>query len=133
MLYYIYLVTKKSCGNQSLPVLTGIDRANVLIVGATQGIGLGFVRALLPQTNIQQVFATYRQSETASELLDLSQQYGDRLKCLQVDVTLESQIAGAIKQIKQLVSELHLVIYCVGVLHEGKLSPEKFNLFVSSK
>jgi NAD(P)-dependent dehydrogenase (short-subunit alcohol dehydrogenase family) len=106
-------------------VLTGIDRASVLIVGATQGIGLGFVRALLPQANIEQIFATYRQSETASELLDLSKEYGERLKCLQVDVTVESQIAGAIEEIKLLVSQLHLVIYCVGVLHEGKLSPEK--------
>jgi NAD(P)-dependent dehydrogenase (short-subunit alcohol dehydrogenase family) len=121
-------------------VLTQIDRANVLVVGGSQGIGLGFVRALLSQENIQQIFATYRQSETASELLELSQQYGDRLKCLQVDVTVESQIAQAIERIKEAVAELHLAIYCVGVLHggakprlqaegtapdEGKLSPEK--------
>ncbi|MGF1542292.1 MAG: SDR family NAD(P)-dependent oxidoreductase [Pleurocapsa sp.] len=121
-------------------MLTKIDQVNVLIVGASQGIGLGFVRALLPQENIQQIFATYRQSQTASELLELSQQYGHRLKCLQVDVTVESQIVQAIELLKQEVTELHLVIYCVGVLHgaykprgrlagtdpyEGKLSPEK--------
>lgn len=115
-------------------MLTGIDRANVLIVGASQGIGLGFVKALLKQDNIKQVFATYRSQATASELLTLQQEYGEiakragvanRLSCLQVDVTQETQIADAIEQIQESVKELHLAIYCVGVLHEGELTPEK--------
>ncbi len=102
-----------------------IDPANALIVGASQGIGLGFVKALLGQNNIERVFATYRSQATAGELFTLQQQYGDRLKCLQVDITQESQIAAGVKQIQASVKELHLAIYCVGVLHEGKLTPEK--------
>ena len=106
-------------------MLIGIDRANALIVGASQGIGLGFVKALLDQNNVERVFATYRNRETAGELFILQEQNRNRLKCLQVDITQESQIETGIKQIKELVSELHLAIYCVGVLHEGELSPEK--------
>lgn len=106
-------------------MLAEIDRANVLIVGATQGIGLGFVKALLQQKNIETIFATYRQSETSSELFALQEQHGDILKCLHVDVTQESQIEASVEQIKALVKELHLAIYCVGVLHEGDLTPEK--------
>ena len=106
-------------------MLTEIDRLNALIVGASQGIGLGFVKALLQQENVERVFATYRSQETSSELFTLQQQYGDCLKCLQVDITQESQIANAVKQIQESVDELHLAIYCVGVLHEGDLTPEK--------
>lgn len=106
-------------------MLAEIDRINALIVGASQGIGLGFVKALLQQANIGTVFATYRNRETSSELFTLEQQYGDRLKCLQVDITQESQIEARIKQIQKSVQELHLAIYCVGVLHEGDLTPEK--------
>ena len=105
-------------------MLTEIDRINALIVGASQGIGLGFVKALLKQENVERVFATYRNQES-SELSTLQQQYGDRLKFLQVDITQESQIANAIEQIRESVKELHLAIYCVGVLHEGDLTPEK--------
>ena len=106
-------------------MLTEIDRLNTLIVGASQGIGLGFVKALLQQENVERVFATYRRQETSNELFALQQQYGDRLKCLQVDITQESQIVNGVKQIQESVKELHLAIYCVGVLHEGDLTPEK--------
>ena len=106
-------------------MLAEINQANALIIGASQGIGLGFVKALLQQENIQQIFATYRNPQTAKDLFALQQQYGDGLKCIAVDVTQESQIAAGVEQIKELVPELHLVIYCVGVLYEGDLMPEK--------
>ena len=106
-------------------MLLEIDRANALIVGASQGIGLGFVKALLQQKNVARVFATYRNSATSNELFSLQQQYGVRLQCLQVDITQESQIAQGVKQIQESVKQLHLAIYCVGVLHEGDLTPEK--------
>ena len=140
-------------------MLSEISQANALVVGASQGIGLGFVRSLLGavayggnphprqflqvgepaqrtvsqdraapllnQDNIQRIFATYRDSNTASELLELQDRYSDRLKCLQVDITSESQIAAAIKQIQTEVKQLHLAIYCVGVLHDSKIAPEK--------
>lgn len=106
-------------------MLLEINQANILIVGASQGIGLGFVRSLLQQNNIQQIFATYRNGDTAQELFNLADRYGDRLKCLQVDITQEAQIAAAVKQIQESIGQLHLVVYCVGVLHEGDLAPEK--------
>ena len=106
-------------------MLAEVSQVNVLIVGASQGIGLGFVRSFLQQSNTARVFATYRRADTAVELLNLAGEQGERLQCIQVDVTQETQIAEAIALIKQSVSNLHLAIYCVGVLHEGDLSPEK--------
>ena len=106
-------------------MLTEIESANALIVGASQGIGLGFVKSLLQQDNFKSIYATYRNPDTAGELLDLERQYSDRLKSLQVDITDESQIAAATKKIKNDLQQLHLAIYCVGVLHDRNLSPEK--------
>lgn len=106
-------------------MLAKINHGNALIVGASQGIGLGFVRALLQKYNFNHIFATYRNQSTAGELFTLQKQYGDRLKCLQVDITDESQIVAGVKQIQESVKQLHLVIYCVGVLHEDNLAPEK--------
>ena len=104
---------------------SAINQGNALIIGASQGIGLGFVRSLLAENKIPHIFATYRNQNTASELLTLQAQYGARLTCLQVDVTQESQIVAAVKQIQESVKQLHLVIYCVGVLHSENLAPEK--------
>ena len=106
-------------------MLAEINHANALVVGASQGIGLGFVRALLQKDNFQRIFATYRSQSNTSDLLALQEQYGDRLECLQVDITDESQIIAGVKQIQESVKQIHLAIYCVGVLHEGNLTPEK--------
>ena len=98
---------------------------NAFIVGASRGIGLGFVRKALQNSQYTKIFATYRQESSADELFTLQQQNEDRLICLQVDITQESQIAAAVEQISQIVDRLHLVIYCVGILHEGEFQPEK--------
>ena len=106
-------------------MLLEIDRANALVVGASQGIGIGFVRSLLQQDNIQNVFATYRNVDTARELFALQKDNSNRLTCLQMDITQESQIEEGVKQLQQSVKQLHLAIYCVGVLHSENLAPEK--------
>jgi NAD(P)-dependent dehydrogenase (short-subunit alcohol dehydrogenase family) len=106
-------------------VLAEINNANALVVGASQGIGLGFVRLLLQSDNITKIYATYRNQESAGELFTLKEKHRDRLECLCLDITEESQIEAGIKQIKESVKRLHLAIYCVGVLHEGELTPEK--------
>ncbi|WP_066383004.1 SDR family NAD(P)-dependent oxidoreductase [Anabaena sp. CA = ATCC 33047] len=102
-----------------------MNHNNALIVGASQGIGLGFVKKLLQDERINKIYATYRQPKSASELIDLADKYSSRLTCLVVDITDELQIAEAIQKIKTQINQLHLVINCVGLLHEGDLQPEK--------
>ncbi|WP_346293479.1 SDR family NAD(P)-dependent oxidoreductase [Sphaerothrix gracilis] len=101
-----------------------LGSVNALVVGASQGIGLGFVNQLLAQTKVQTLYATYRRSETAAGLMALAAK-SDRLKLLQVDVTQEEQIIAGIQHIQQQTPKLHWVINCVGILHEGDLKPEK--------
>lgn len=93
-----------------------------LIVGGGQGIGLGFVRQLLAKNDIDRVYATYRRVESATELLAITD---PKLRCFQMDITDESQIAGVIQVMQTETKALHYVINCVGVLHEGEMQPEK--------
>ena len=102
-----------------------IASGNALVVGASQGIGLGFVSALLRQTRLQQVYATYRKAETISALQTLQDDYPQRLHLLPMDITQEVQIAAGVTQIQSELDHLHFVINCVGLLHDGQLQPEK--------
>lgn len=91
-----------------------------LVVGAGQGIGLGFVRQLLEGDRVDRLYATYR--NPSSELLQIDD---PRLHCLALDTTEETQIAAVVQKIQAETSALHTVINCVGVLHDGTLQPEK--------
>jgi NAD(P)-dependent dehydrogenase (short-subunit alcohol dehydrogenase family) len=92
---------------------------NALVIGASQGIGLEFVRQLLQDPQVTKLYATHRQSTSL-----LLQIHDPRLQCLAVDVTIEDQIAAA-AQVMQETGRLHLVINCVGILHDEQLQPEK--------
>ena len=98
---------------------------NILIVGASQGIGFGFVKQFLQDHEISKIYATYRNSETAAELLNLASIHTDKLVCMTMDITDESSIIQVLKEISTETKKLHLVIYCVGMLHQGELQPEK--------
>lgn len=102
-----------------------INHANALIIGASQGIGLGFVKKLLQNDQISQIYATYRQPESAVELLELADKYSSRLSCFMLDITDELQIAELIQKIRHQIDKLHLAINCVGILHAADLQPEK--------
>jgi len=100
-----------------------LHQGTALIVGASQGIGLGFVRHLLADDRLHRVYATYRNPDTAAELFAL--QSSPRLTCLSLDATEEGEIAQRAANIQAQGDALDLVINCVGVLHEGDLQPEK--------
>ena len=80
---------------------------NALVIGAGQGIGLGFVRKLLSDSNIAKLYATYRDRDAAMELFTLQAQYSHRLNCLQLDITNEEQIAHTIQQLQTQIDRLH--------------------------
>ena len=110
---------------------------NVLIVGANRGIGLGFVKQLLQSQSsdtlftLNRLYATYRSADSAVELLKIQKQ--QCLVCLPMDITDESSISFAITQIARQTKKIHLVIYCVGILHDGDFQPEKSLRQISSE
>ncbi len=93
---------------------------SALVVGAGQGIGLGFVRQLLQNDRVDRLYATYRDPQSA--LLAITD---PRLQCLTMDITEEAQIAATISTIQASTPVLHEVINCVGWLHREQMSPEK--------
>ena len=105
-------------------LLPSVTAANALVVGASQGIGLEFVRQLLQVPRVVHLFATYRQTKTAADLLALAEQHSN-LHCVQMDLTDEAQIVAAIASITTTASKLHLAINCVGLLHNETQQPEK--------
>ncbi|MEM9218934.1 MAG: SDR family NAD(P)-dependent oxidoreductase [Cyanobacteria bacterium P01_F01_bin.150] len=108
-----------------LPSLSTVADPNVLIVGANRGIGLGFVRALLNIADVKTVFATYRQADQAADLMALQVNQGSRLVCIPMDITDEAQIIAGFEQIQSQVQQIHLVVNCVGFLHNETIQPEK--------
>src|SRR6478672_3900639 len=104
-----------------MSVFAGIQNANTLIVGASGGIGLGFVQKLLQDDRVATIYATYRQAESASELLRLEREHPGRLICVPLDITDEAQIAACSDRLRSQIDKLHLVINCVGILHADDL------------
>lgn len=102
-----------------------LANANALVVGANRGIGLEFVRQLLERTEFDRIFATYRRAETSASLLDWSAQAPQRLHCLQLDPTQESDLEAGVRAIQSATSKLHLAVNCVGFLHDETVQPEK--------
>ncbi|MEL6553152.1 MAG: SDR family NAD(P)-dependent oxidoreductase [Cyanobacteria bacterium J06621_11] len=106
-------------------LLPSVPRLNALVVGATQGIGLEFVKQLLQESRIEHLFATYRSSQTADALLSLAQAHPQKLHCLPMDLTQEDQIQTGIAQLSAIAPNLHFAINCVGLLHNETQQPEK--------
>ena len=108
-----------------MPLLPSNTDANAIVVGATQGIGLEFVRQLLQKDGVAHVFATYRTEKTAADLFALQAENSARLHCIPMDLTDEETIAQGTLQVKQTAPAIHLAINCVGLLHSATQQPEK--------
>jgi NAD(P)-dependent dehydrogenase (short-subunit alcohol dehydrogenase family) len=100
---------------------------NVLIQGASRGIGVEFVRQCLAEPRVGHVVATCRSPDRATELARLAQAAAGRLSVQAVDVTDEPSIAAAAAATAKTVPRLHLIVNCAGVLHDDALGlrPEK--------
>jgi NAD(P)-dependent dehydrogenase (short-subunit alcohol dehydrogenase family) len=99
------------------------------VLGASQGIGFGFVEQFLRNEHLGRVYATYRSPTSAEPLLALGREYPDRLTCIRLEITDEADIAQCVEQITLALQasghSLGWVINCIGMLHQGDLQPEK--------
>ncbi len=99
---------------------------NALVCGASGGIGLALVDALLAMPQVALVIAASRHASASLALAARSQRWPGRLLINDLDIGDESSLAEATRQIGAQVGALHLTINCVGALHNGpSLQPEK--------
>lgn len=97
-----------------------------MVQGASRGLGLAFVRALLERDDVDRVVATSRAPEQSEGLGALRSEHGDAIVALRLDVRDERTIEDAAGSLSSSgVSRLHWLINCAGWLHDGGSGPEK--------
>jgi len=93
-----------------------------VVIGASRGIGLAITRALLCQSGLRRIYATYRQQSTAADLLALQD---PRLRLHRLDVTGDNDIDSLAGLIRRNGDRPDFVVHCAGILHEPGVKPEK--------
>ncbi|CBI31093.3 hypothetical protein AAG906_004899 [Vitis piasezkii] len=87
-----------------------------MVQGASRGIGLEFVKQLLEKNEKGHVIATCRNPDGATALLDLKNEFAERLNILQLDLTIESTIEASANSIRERYGSLNLLINASGIL-----------------
>jgi len=105
------------------PELTGTGVR--LVVGASRGIGLALTEAQLDDPSVIRVIATERSHSDRSGLDRLSQQHGERLQRLTVDVTDAEGIGCLARELLDVAGGVDVAIHAAGLLHDGELRPER--------
>ena len=99
---------------------------NAFVSGASRGLGLGFVRALLARPHVNLVHAGCRRPGEAAALAELQRAHPQRLRVLALDVTREEDFRIAADTVRRETDRLHLVLNVAGLLHRGPdLRPER--------
>ncbi|MEB0043898.1 MULTISPECIES: SDR family NAD(P)-dependent oxidoreductase [unclassified Pseudomonas] len=99
--------------------------AQVLVYGASRGIGLALCEQLLARHDVAQVFAVARHATQSPGLAQLSEQQGTRLVRVDNDARNETDLAALATQIGQSTQQLNLVISTLGILQEEPAKAEK--------
>lgn len=105
--------------------------ANVLVTGASSGIGYALLQQLLENPHVGRAFAVSRTARTNALLETLQSFHGERLQRVDADITCEAGLAH-VADATQTAGALHLVINAAGVLHGDAFFPEKSVEQVSS-
>ena len=99
--------------------------AQVLVTGASSGIGLAMVDALLDDPAVARVCAVSRRAADSEALAVLQARHGGRLQRIAADLTTDAGLDAIVAGIRAGGDALHLVVNCAGVLHGDGLRPEK--------
>jgi NAD(P)-dependent dehydrogenase (short-subunit alcohol dehydrogenase family) len=98
----------------------------VLVQGASRGIGAAFVEALLNVETVTAVIATSRDPTVSTALNALHDAHGpQRLQLLSMDITDEVAIRDAAGRLDPGDTPLRMIVNCAGLLHDDGLVPEK--------
>ncbi|MCC5812581.1 MAG: SDR family NAD(P)-dependent oxidoreductase [Ectothiorhodospiraceae bacterium] len=103
------------------------DGTQVLVQGASRGIGLEFVRQLADWSQCARIYASARDPEASEGLCRLRQADPDRVRLLSLDTTDTDSMEQAVQSVRADGAErLHLLLNVAGVLHDNHgMFPEK--------
>lgn len=101
------------------------DPANVVVTGASSGIGLAVASQLLRHEGVARVFALSRSAENNPELAALRTIHGERLLPMSVDLTADDALSLLPQRIRAHCDTLHLLFNAAGMLHAPGVAPEK--------
>ena len=98
-----------------------------LVQGASRGIGLGLVRCLLEDPQVEMVWASSRDPFASQGLRQLDRAHGARLMMVEMDILDEDAIEQVTEQIRQAHGRLDLLLNVTGLLHDAStgMSPER--------
>ena len=100
--------------------------SDALVTGASRGVGLALVSALLTDRSVERVFAASREAVGNPALIALASSYDRRLFRLDLDVSDEKSVSAAANTMRAETGRLDLIINCAGVLHnDAGMQPEK--------
>jgi len=102
-----------------------IGPVRVLVVGASEGIGLALARQLAAHEGISRLFLASRQAPRSEALRALLQAFPGRVDLLACDLTDEASVGRLAAAIGTAGGGLNLVINTAGLLHDTGLAPEK--------
>jgi NAD(P)-dependent dehydrogenase (short-subunit alcohol dehydrogenase family) len=110
---------------QSGPVRDLAGPAQVLVTGASRGIGLALVSELLADRGVGRVLAVARAASTSPGLDACAADHPTRLLRIDADLTTPRHLQVLAEAAAAACGQLHLVVNAAGVLHGGHLRPEK--------
>lgn len=90
----------------------------ILITGTNRGLGLEFVRQGLERG--EQIFAGVRKISSPGELAKLTEIFPQQLSLIELDVTDETSILQARKQIEELTDGLEVLVNNAGIFPRGE-------------
>ncbi|MER2299025.1 MAG: SDR family NAD(P)-dependent oxidoreductase [Pseudomonas sp.] len=109
-----------------MPLIPNLDgQANVLLAGASRGIGLALCSTLLASDEVARLWAISRNATHNDALARLATQHGKRLVLIDCDAREEQALATMATELKAQCDHLHLVISTLGTLHQDGAKPEK--------
>jgi NAD(P)-dependent dehydrogenase (short-subunit alcohol dehydrogenase family) len=109
---------------QACPVPGLAGRANVLVTGASSGIGLALLTQLLHNRHVARAFAVSRTATVHPALRALEALHGERLHRVDADLSTDAGI-DAVGHALRDAGALHLVLNAAGLLHDMEVAPEK--------
>jgi NAD(P)-dependent dehydrogenase (short-subunit alcohol dehydrogenase family) len=100
------------------------QKAQIVLAGASRGIGLALCEQLLARADVGQLWALARNPDTAA-LSELRQQHGERLQTIRLDALNEPALVAFCAGLQAQGIKLNGLISCIGLLQGEGARAEK--------